>query len=157
MDRQLPFRGQAADDVRRLGRMQMAEDQRNGLGVFVDDERQKVLAVDLLQESEREGFDRLAYVFQRRPGRLAQGLLDQGLGNIQPARLARQGGRIRVGKLLNGGLLFLARDRPHFGNLDGNHLHLFGVQLAKQLSGLLLGHAHQQDRRSFGFQELPSC
>jgi len=62
--------------------MKMAKDQGDGLRVFVDDEGQKILAVDFLEKAERQGLDRLANVFQRGSGRLAQRLLDEGLGNV---------------------------------------------------------------------------
>ena len=79
----------------------MGEDQGDGLRVLVDDEGQQVLAVDLLQEAEGEGLDRLADVVQRGAGALAQGPLDQVLGHLQAARAAAQAGGLAVGEVLD--------------------------------------------------------
>ena len=87
--RQLAVGGQPADDLGRLLRRQVGEDQGDGLRVLVDDEGQQVLAVDLLQEAEGEGLDRLADVVQRGGGAFAQGPLDQ----VAWPRPARRPGR----------------------------------------------------------------
>ena len=57
--------GQAADDASRLCRLQMSDDQGDRLRMLVDDVGEDILAVDVTEESEGNGFNRLAYVVER--------------------------------------------------------------------------------------------
>ena len=87
-DRELPIRWQAGDDVGRLRRRQVREDQRDRLRVLVDDERQQVLAIDVLQKPKRHRLDRLPHVVERADGVFAERLFDERLGQVEPARAA---------------------------------------------------------------------
>ena len=154
-DRQLPLGRQAADDVGRLRRRHVGEDQGDGLRMLVDDERQQVLAVDLLQEAERQGLDRLADVVQR-------GRRPSCPGPARPGSWPPPGRRLRRVRAVGLApanswmtcLLLLAADRADLGDLDRDRLDLLRLELAEQLRGLLLGQAHQQDR---GFADVGCC
>ena len=101
--------------------------------------------IDLLQEPEGQGLDRLADVVQRGPGTLAQGLFDELLGNFQAAGPHRHAGRIGPGELLDRRFLLVAGDRAELGDFDGNGFHLLGLELAHQLRGLIVRQAHEQN------------
>ena len=107
--RKLPLGGQPGDDVGRLRRRQVREDQGDGLRMLVDDERQQVLAIDFLQESERQGFDLLANVVERVAGIFAQRPFDEVLGDIQAPFAAAQRAGAGVGELVDDRLPALRR------------------------------------------------
>ena len=65
-DRKPPRLGQAGQNFRPKVRRQVRHDQRDRLRMLVDDVRQQVLAIDVPQEAERRGLDRLADVVERR-------------------------------------------------------------------------------------------
>ncbi len=62
----------------------MAEDHRNSLWMFVDQKREYVLRVRLVQETKRQGFERLLQQRQHIAGIFAQGFLDQLLARSKP-------------------------------------------------------------------------
>ena len=93
--------GKSLDDLGRLLRLKVREDQGDRLRMLVHDEGQQVLVVDLLQEAEGQGLDRLADVVQRDARALAQRLFDQLLGDLQAARPNGHARRIGPGELLD--------------------------------------------------------
>ena len=69
----------------------MRQNQSDGLRMFVNDERQQILAVDLLQKAERHRLDLLPNAVQRVAGVLAKRLSNEALSQIEPARPATKG------------------------------------------------------------------
>ena len=137
--------GQAGDDVGRLRRRQVREDQGDRLRMLVDDEGQQVLAVDLLQEAERQGLDRLADVVERGrwrscPGPARPGSWPRPDRRSPPVRAVRIG----VGELLDDLLLLFAADRAEAAISIETASTWLGVELADQVGGLLPGQAHQK-------------
>jgi hypothetical protein len=103
----------------------MTQNQRNRLGVFVNNESQKILAINFLQETEGQGFDRLPDVIQGGACVFSQRSFDQMFGKFQTSRSAHQGVRIRAGKIEKGRFLLVAREIADFGDFNGNRFHLF--------------------------------
>jgi len=96
--------------------------------VFIDDVREQILAIDVAQEAERHGFDRLANIGKCSSGVAAKRFLNQGLGELDSASAATHR-RIGFGKLLDRPLLFFGRKRSGAGNFDRHLLDLLGVEL----------------------------
>ncbi len=132
----------------------MGEDQGDRLGVLVDDEGQQVLAVDLLEEAEGEGLDRLADRVERGVGGLAQRPLDERSGHVEPPLSAGQRVGVGMGEVEDCLLLLFGGDGAELGDLDGDRLDLFRPQPPEQLCRLLLGEAGEEDR---GFTDVGGC
>src|SRR5829696_3198868 len=113
----------------------MRQNQRDRLRMFVDDEREEILTVDILQKAERDAFDRLANVVDRRVGVLAQRFFDQRLGDVEAARAATDRLGIGFREFLNDGGLLISWHRTDLGNLDRDRFELFWLQLAEKLRG----------------------
>ena len=87
--REPPLLGQAGQDLGAEVGRQVRHDQRDRLRMLVDDVRQQVLAIDVPQEAERHGLDRLANVVEGGGGVRAERFLNQRLGHFQARRRGR--------------------------------------------------------------------
>ena len=112
--------------------------------MFVDDEGQEMLAVDLLQKAEGEGFDRLANVLHRAAGVLTQRLSTSDLATSRPPVPPPSLGsnpRTRMMAFCSSPpielilAISMRLARPAWG------------RACHQLRGLILRQAHQQHRR----------
>ena len=141
---QLPLAGQTGDDARGLRRRQIGDDERDGLRMFVDDERQQILAIDFLQKSERQGFNLLANIIERVGGVFAEGLFDQRFRDFQSAGAAPHAAWRGVGEFVDNNFLLVASGVAHLGNFDRHRLDLFRLELGDNFRRLVLRQAGQQ-------------
>ena len=88
---------------------------------------------------------------ERLRGLVAQGLLDQRLGQVDAAAGQAQRVGVRVGELVDHRLLLFAAQPAELGDLDRDQLDLLGRRASTELRRLLLRQAHQQDR---GFADV---
>ena len=130
-DRQLPGRRQTIENTGRYLRRHMAEHHSNGLRMLVDQERQHVLRIGLVQKAEGESFQGLLEQRQHIAGIFAQRFLDQALGAIQTARVGRQGAGATLQELRNDPFLIATRDRIELCNSDGNGFNVTARQLGQ--------------------------
>ena len=115
--------------------------------MLVDDEREQVLAIDLLEKAKRQGLDLLPDVVERVAGVLAERPLDERFRGIQAPFAASQRRRVAVGELIDDRLGLIPRDIAELGDLDRDRLDLLGRKLAQHLRRLILRQAHQQHGR----------
>jgi hypothetical protein len=156
-DGQLPLGGQAFDDLRPIGWRQVREDQGDRLGMLVDDERHQVLRIDLFQEAERQGLDRLANDVERLARPAAQGLFHERLGQVNAAPSQAERAGVAVGELVDHRLLLFGGQAAQLGDFDRDLLDLLGPELRHELRRLLLGQAHQQDRSFADVGHAANC
>ena len=139
--------GKPGQDLRAEVRRQVRHDQRDRLRMLVDDVREQVLAIDVPQEAERRGLDRLANVVERRGGACAQRLLDQ---RSWPAPGRRRGrpatGLASVNSLITRSCSSAVIVRVRAISIDTCST-CFGSSFDISCAGLLLRQRHQQHGR----------
>ena len=130
---------------------QIGDNQCDGLRMLVDDERQQILAVDLLQKTERQCFDLLTDIIQRVGSVFPQCFFDQSSRHFQATGTTAHAARRGVGEFVDNDFLLFAGGISHFGNFNRHRLNLLGIELGENFRRLVLGQAGEQHS---GFAEI---
>jgi hypothetical protein len=135
--------------VNTSARVQVRQDQRNGLGMLAQDELRQLLGVGTLQRVEtRRRLKRPLHAIDDALGLLlAQRPLEHAPGVVKVAARGVVGGKCRQRELFEDGLAHLGRDDAQCRHLFGHTLDFVLVQVAEDLRGELLADQHRDDRR----------